>query len=207
MRVFERMGRLVRADAHGMMDQLEERSLVLRQHLREAESEVERKQVALEALDEQRRSLAEEGQRLEARVAELDADVELALAGEDADLARYAVRRLIPQRSALTQLFARAAELDARRSRLAERLDAQQVQLGELRPRVRAALARPDPIPAVELRGEPVTEEEVELELLRRRTSSTSTSASAPAAPAAPDRGDPAAGRRPGVGPRDTEGR
>ena len=203
MRVFERMGRLVRADAHGMMDQLEERSLVLRQHLREAESEVERKEVALEALDEQRRSLAEEGQRLEARVAGLDADVELALAGEDADLARYAVRRLIPQKSALTQLFARAAELDARRSRLAERLDTQQAQLAELRPRVRAALARPDPIPALELRGELVTDEEVELELLRRRTSSSS--ASVP--PASTDRGESTGRQRPGVGVRETEGR
>ncbi len=195
MRVFERMGRLVRADAHGLMDQLEERSLVLRQHLREAENEVERKQVALEAMDEQRRALADQGQRLEARVAELDGDVELALAGEDPDLARYAVRRLIPQKAALKELFARAAELDARRSRLAERLEAQRAQLAELRPRVRAALAKRDLGPVVECRGELVSDEEVELELLRRRTASGSKAVG------------PADGRRTGVGADDMEGR
>ena len=198
MRVFERMGRLVRADAHGMMDQLEERSLVLAQHLREAEGEVERKQVALEAMDEQRRALAERGQRLEARVAELDADVELALAGEDTDLARYAVRRLIPQKSALAELFARSAELEARRSRLAERLDVQREQLAELRPRVRAALVRPDPAPAYESPLECVTDEEVELELLRRRTASGSK-------PDADGPG-PAEGRRPGLEANEQEG-
>jgi len=199
MRVFERMGRLVRADAHGLMDQLEERSLVLRQHLREAESEVERKQVALEALDEQRRALAEQGQRLEARVAELDADVELALAGEDADLARYAVRRLLPKKSALAALFARAAELEARRGRLAERLDSQRAELAELRPRVRVALATPDIAAAVESPGEWVTDEEVELELLRRRASG------APRSAAAADPRDPTAARRPSTSPRDRE--
>ena len=47
MQVFERIGTMLRADAHGVMDQLEERSLVLRQHLREAEIEVAHKRAKL----------------------------------------------------------------------------------------------------------------------------------------------------------------
>ena len=173
MRVFERIGRLVRADAHGVMDQLEERSLVLRQHLREAENEVVRKRAALEARDEERRRLREEGERLEARVAALAADGALAMAGAAAERARYAVRRILPKQAALRELFTRAAELDARRVRAAERLEEQQAQLEELRPRVRAHLARRDSdamSPYAEGVEEGVTEEEVELELLRRRT-------------------------------------
>lgn len=170
MRVFERIGRMVRADAHGMMDQLEERSLVLRQNLREAENEVARKRAVLEALDEERRTIRDEGVRLEARVTSLDADVALAIAGDDPELARYAVRRLIPQKAALRELFARAAELDGRRDRLAARLEAQQSQLDELRPRVRAKLARCEvDEPAFDV-CDSVTEEEIDLELLRRRT-------------------------------------
>jgi phage shock protein A len=34
LRLFERMTTLVKADAHGVLDALEERSLLLRQHLR-----------------------------------------------------------------------------------------------------------------------------------------------------------------------------
>ena len=41
MKFLDRALRMVRADAHGIMDQLEERSLLLKQHLREAELEQE----------------------------------------------------------------------------------------------------------------------------------------------------------------------
>ena len=169
MRVFERIGRIVRADAHGMMDQLEERSLLLKQHLREAELEVAQKRTKLDANEEERRRLAEDGQRLEIQVAALDEDVELAMGGDNPELARFAVRRLLPKREALQTLFARAAQLDERRTRLQSRLEEQEAQLAELRPGVRAALARPDPEP-IEWAGESVvTDEEIDLELLRRR--------------------------------------
>ena len=128
MRVFERIGRIVRADAHGMMDQLEERSLLLKQHLREAELEVTQKRAKLEAIENERRRLSEDGQRLEVEVAALDEDVELAMGGDDAELARFAVRRLLPKREALRELFARAAQLDERRRRLQSRLEEQEAQ-------------------------------------------------------------------------------
>lgn len=168
MRVFERVGRLLRADAHGMMDQLEERSLLLKQHLREAELEVARKRAEVDAMDDERRLAKEEGQRLEAQVAGLEQDVELALGGEDADLARFAVRRLLPKREALRSLFGRAAQLEERRAVLAEKLECQEAQLVELRTRVRVALARPVSETTSFDDSELVSDEEVELELLRR---------------------------------------
>jgi len=152
-----------------MMDQLEERSLLLKQHLREAELEVAQKRAKLDAIDEERRRLSEEGQRLEARVAALDEDVELAMKGEDADLARFAVRRLLPKREALHTLCARAAQFDERRTRLQTRLESQEAPLGDLRARVRVAVVRPDPEPIGWGEESVVTDEEVDLELLRRR--------------------------------------
>jgi phage shock protein A len=173
MRVFERIGRIVRADAHGMMDHLEERSLLLKQHLREAELEVAQKRAKLDAIDEERRRHADDGRRLEARVAALDEDVELALGGDDPELARFAVRRLLPKREALKALFARVAQLDEHRDRLLAQLEGQEAQLAELRPRIKAALALPDPEPArrpIEfVEDAPVSDEEIDLELLRRR--------------------------------------
>jgi phage shock protein A len=171
MRFLERMALLLKADAHGVIDQLEERSLLAKQHLREAELELTRKRARLEALEEEERCLAEDAARLEARVRSLDEDVELALAGEQQELARFAVRRLLPERDALRGLRARSEEIRADRARIAERLEEQERELEELRSRVRARLA-------VEAREEPrapfadpaVADEEVELELLRRRT-------------------------------------
>lgn len=170
MQVFERIGRMLRADAHGVMDQLEERSLLLKQHLREAEIEVARKRTELDSMDEQARQMAHEGQRLEAEVARLDEDVEIARSGDDPDLARFAIRRWLPKRDALRALFAQAQELDEARARLATTLEGQEVELASLQARVRAALLRPVPKATAPACGPAVTDEEIELELIRRRT-------------------------------------
>lgn len=169
MRFLERVTLLVKADAHGVMDQLEERSLLLKQHLREAELDLSRKRARIEAMDEEERRLADDARACEARVGALDRDVELALAEGKDELARFAVRRLLPRRETLRALRDRCGELAQRRGRLQQTLEVQEVELEELRCRVRARLAeareREIGSPVVET---PVADEEIELELLRR---------------------------------------
>jgi len=171
MRFMERMALLVKADAHGVMDRLEERSLLLKQHLREAEIEVTGKRARVEAMEAETRRLADEALRREARVLDLDRDVELALARGEDELARFVLRRLLPERDLLRRARERGASLEQGRARLEERLIAQEAELEELRRRVRARLARereePDDEAAAQLAA--VADEEIELELLRRR--------------------------------------
>ena len=93
MRLFKRMALLVKADAHGVMDHLEERTLLLKQHLREAELELTCKRARVEALEDEDRRLNQEVDRRRARVAALDQDVELALARGEEALARFSLRR------------------------------------------------------------------------------------------------------------------
>ena len=169
MKFLDRMALLVKADAHGVMDQLEERSLLVKQHLREAELELTRKRARAEALEEEERRLAEEAERLESRVAAFDEDVALALAGEKDDLARFALRRLLPLREAARERRSRIAELRDGRQRLFEQLEAQEAQLDALRVRARAGLAAEAAREPVPLPTGGVAEEQVELELLRRR--------------------------------------
>ncbi len=172
MRFLDRLALAVKADAHGVMDQLEERSLLVKQHLREAELELTRKRARAEALEEEERRLAEECRRLDSQVEALDEDVELALAGHKDELARFALRRLLPLRQAAQDKRLRIAELRESRTRLLERLEAQEAELDALRARARAQLAaadarRTEPAPATGLAG--VADEQVELELLRRQ--------------------------------------
>jgi phage shock protein A len=173
MKITERLNRLVRSDVHGMLEQLEERSLLLKQHLREAEMELARKRAEAEALEEEERRLGEELARSEEAVRALDEDVELALAEGQDDLARFAVRRLLPRRKAADELKRRTAEVADARQRLGERLEQQTRELEELRERVRLRLAaareeRERRTPEVSEVG--VANEEVDLELLRRRS-------------------------------------
>jgi len=173
MKITERFNRLVRSDVHGMLEQLEERSLLLKQHLREAELELARKRAEAEALEEEERRLGEELARAEETVQALDTDVELALVEGKEDLARFAVRRLLPRRKAVAELSRRAAEVAEARQRLCERLEQQARQFEELRERVRLRLAaaREERVHRTpEVTEVDVANEEIDLELLRRRS-------------------------------------
>ena len=171
LRLFDRIATLLKADAHGVIESLEDRSLLLRQHLREAEIELDHKRARLEAVREEEKRLGETLLRREQEIRSLDEDVALALAGGKDDLARFAIRRLIPKRREQKAL---AAEIERRAEEahaLATRLAAQEAQFEALRSRVRAelALAREPDVPSF-FAGEPaVADEEVEIELLRRR--------------------------------------
>jgi phage shock protein A len=170
MKIFDRLSRLIKADAHGVMDQLEERSLLLRQHLREAELELTHKRAQLESMEEECRTLEDEVQIVEKEIALLDADVELAMNQGREELARFAIRKLIPRRASASRMRDRIGELGQGRERLLEKLQAQEVQFDELRTRVRARLSelreRDEATPCFEAG---VDDAEIELELLRRR--------------------------------------
>jgi phage shock protein A len=169
--LFDRIAILVKADAHGVVDALEERSLLVKQYLREAELELLQKRARIEALAEEEKRLRDELGRAREEARRLDEDVALALGGEKEELARFAIRRLLPLRQRAASLETGIAEVGEARQRLAERLAAQQQQLDELRSRARTRLAGRGPQASLEeLLGAPAPDEaEVELEQLRRR--------------------------------------
>jgi phage shock protein A len=175
LRVFERVKTLIRADAHGVLESLEERSLLLKQYVREAELELGRKRARSEALAEESKRLRDELELCSDEIKKLDADVELALAGGEDELARFAIRRLIPRRAAARQLEAQIAQREEEHGELDERLRLQEKQLEELKTRARGELARraaADEAPPW-LSEPTVADEEVELELMRRRAEAT----------------------------------
>jgi phage shock protein A len=169
--LFDRIATLVRADAHGVVESLEERSLLLKQYVREAEIELNRKRARLEAVREEEKRLRETLARREEEMRALDEDIALALAGGKEDLARFAIRRLLPRRNEVKAVRAQIEERVEEATLLAERLEAQQAQFESLRTRVRAELARgPEAEASPSWLGDPVVaDEEVELELMRRR--------------------------------------
>ena len=172
MKILDRLTTLVKADAHGVLEQLEERSLLAKQHLREAELELDRKRAQLDAWEAESRQLAEQAERLEVEVRRLDEDVELALEGGKEELARFSLRKLLPKRRAAEAARQRIQEIETGRGRLAETLAEQESRLETLRTEVTRRLRSPDPI-GESLRPLQAEEEEVELELLRRRAHRT----------------------------------
>jgi phage shock protein A len=170
LRFFDRLSTLVRADAHGVLDALEQRSLLLRQHLRDAELALHRGRARLEGRAREAERLAEALRRDDAGLARLDEDVRLALAGGRDDLARFALKRLLPRRREREARAAALAEVREEHARLAEAQAARERAFEELRSEVRARLRAGDGGRDDDLGGPGLADdEEVELELLRRQ--------------------------------------
>jgi phage shock protein A len=174
MTFLQRFLSLARADAHGVLDSLEDRGLLLRQCLREAELEVARKRARLEELDGSLELLTRQREQLALRLRGQDDDVRLALGRGEDELARFAVRRVLALRRQLERMDAQERDRRDERAKLAAKLELQERELEALRDRVREALAeeraRQTQCPDADAPIFAVRDEEVELELLRRRS-------------------------------------
>ena len=181
MRFLQRFVHLARADAHGVLDSLEDRGLLLRQCLREAELEVARKRGRRDELDAVLEIVARQDEQATARSRQLDEDIQLALSRGEEDLARFAIRRLIALRKQREHFDETLRAHREEREKLVAKLDEQERTLEALRDRVRQALAEAhageraahDPDARVGV----VRDEEIELELLRRRATEREVSA------------------------------
>lgn len=174
MPMFTRLVRLWKADLHGVMDQLEDRELLLNQHLREMETALDAREAAVRRLERELESVAEARKRCETEIAPLETEIEAALDQERDDIARFLIRRrreLDQKRDALARRSGRL-ERDVREAR--ERLAEQRDQYDSLRLRARDFRRTEDrPFDAgvggYETEGGRPAEEEIELELLRRK--------------------------------------
>lgn len=168
-RLFHRIATLVAADAHGVVESLEERTLLLKQYLREAERALDDTRARLDGVRDDVKRLGQEIAHHEREVHALDDDVALALASGKDDLARFAIRRLLPHRRALDAARTRLGERTTEASGLAALLAQREGKLEALRARVRTELARERSRDDEPWSACVVADEDVELELMRRR--------------------------------------
>lgn len=168
MSLFQRFKTTLRADAHGVVDALEDESLVLKQHLRDAESALMKQRATVGQLEAEAKRLEAERKRADEACERFERDAELALeAGRD-DLARYALKQLLPRRRLVERIEARLREITEEKKELVATLEQRELAFDELRARVQAYLADRE-AGRYEAGIEPVTDEQIELELLRRR--------------------------------------
>jgi phage shock protein A len=171
MSFWQRITATLRADAHGVIDALEDRALLLKQHLRDAEAEVQSKQARSQALAAERQRLERDLLREQHDCAQHERDAELALeAGQEA-LARYALQHWLSKQQLSRRIQERLTVIAEESATEAALLAQQEPALNELRARVAAYLSEQaaSQSPGCPLALQPVAAELVELELLRRR--------------------------------------
>jgi phage shock protein A len=167
MKWIERIALTLKAEGHGAIDAVEDKSLLLRQCVREAELELARKRAKLNALEAECKALETEATRLNARNKDLEEDIELALDNEKQDLARHAIKQVLPIRARQKEIALRQQLLRDERRELDQIVGAQTADFDVMKARAQAELSRTegDALPLAVA----TSEEDIELELLRRQ--------------------------------------
>ena len=87
MGIMTRFVRLCKADVHGVMDQLEDKGLLLKQYLRDMEEELSQKEARLRKLVVSRDKLQQDYDKYSEECEKLDQDIESALKKDKDDIA------------------------------------------------------------------------------------------------------------------------
>jgi phage shock protein A len=159
------------------MDQMEDKDLLLRQHLREMQGAMAGRQARIDQLEETLRFGQRDRVLVEKQLQALEEDLDLAVARSKDDIARMLIRKLFPMRQRVAGMTHRlngiAERLDEERDRLgAQRLayDETRQRVAAVRDRSRNAEVMPDMAPIGVISPQLVpSEEEIEWELLQRK--------------------------------------
>lgn len=177
MTIMTRFVRLFKADIHGVMDQLEDKGLLLRQYVREMQATLNRKERQLGALSERMDRLSAHVERHTEEMRKLDQDINLAIAKEKEDIARKLIRRHHDLEIAVGHLKEQAETTAMEQTHLAATIREQKLQYETLQARAETWHRRPadDPFACSPLsfanheNQSNTCDEEIELELIRRR--------------------------------------
>ena len=177
MAIFSRITRLCRADLHGVMDQIEDSDLLLKQHLREMEQALAEKDVRLSRMKRHRDRLRHQHERCTGRIEGIDRDVNAAIDKSRDDIARMLIGKLKRLTALKDDIDHRIQGLKQDIDRLQEIYAGQQLQFDQLKLKASVHFdkwsgpdSRKDPLlNAAAGPGAEPSPEEVELELIKRK--------------------------------------
>jgi len=177
MAILTRIVRLFKADIHGVMDQIEDPGLLLKQHLRDMEESLIQKETRLKKMGIARDQARQEFQKEQEGVDGLESDLEVAIKKDRDDIARMLIKKLKPLSRIQTERRHHIDLLNHEFGQFKENLAQQRLQYEELRQKATAYFHSAqkqrweEPLSAAPsgLSIHELSEEEVELELLQRK--------------------------------------
>jgi phage shock protein A len=96
MGILTRIVRICKADIHGVMDQLEDQGLLLKQHLRDMEKALSHKENRLNRLAASRQQMKENLNRYQEEMKKIEQDLTVSIEKGRDDIARMLIKKLKP---------------------------------------------------------------------------------------------------------------
>jgi phage shock protein A len=177
MGLLTRMIRLCKADLHGVMDQIENQELLLKQHLRDMQASLMQKEAQLKhtcrACDQAWQDYA----KAEKKRIGLETDLDIALKNDKDDIGRMLIKKLKPLNAIQSDRRQHIDRLSQDIKQLREHIDQQQLQYENLQQKATEYFHRAEqqrwqdfaPETPSGVAVHDVTAEEIELELLQRK--------------------------------------
>ena len=181
MGIASRIVKIFKADIHGVMDQFEDQGLLLKQYLRDMQEALNQKEAKLARKIALRNRAQKEHDKYDQQYQTLDHDLTLAVQKGNDKIARMLIRKAKPLGSLCAELAGQVATLDEEISQFKAHLSEQRLQYEQLKIRSAEYFHRTemqvrekdmrDIIP-INIPGE-LSEDEIELELLKRKEALT----------------------------------
>lgn len=177
MGIMTRILRLWKADIHGVMDQLEDKELLLKQYLREMENDLQKKEGRLQQLaaacGKTNIDLAARRQEID----KLEKDLRLALRKENDEIAKALIRKQRIQHKHCEHLQQQRQALVEEQEHLSGVLDEQRLQYDSLKAKAATyccqaqtnSFTEADNIFSAASNVFAIDEDEIDLELMRRK--------------------------------------
>ncbi len=177
MSIMARVINIFKADIHGVMDQFEDQGLLLKQHLRDMQAALNQKEDRLNTMMAVLRQAQNECNRYQHQSDVLERDIAVAIRKSKDGVARKLIRRLKPINVMVENLTGQIRILEEDISNTKIDLDQQRLQYEQIKYKSaeffrRSRLqTRSHDLPSTELESlyADLSEEEVELELLKRK--------------------------------------
>ena len=177
MGIMTRLTRLWKADLHGVMDQMEDRELLMRQYLREMEHSLQQKEARLHLMSRTQRQIEADVADRQQEIDKLERDLALALRKDKDEIARLLIRKQRLQQKQLDHLGKQLDNLRQEQRCLAQVLEEQRLRYETLKVKAASACRSAvqgsswnDGVGIPEQGGTfVVDDEEIELELIRRK--------------------------------------
>ena len=177
MALLSRIVQLFKADIHGVMDQIEDQGLLLKQHLRDMEESLVEKEMKLKKMRSALDQAQQDHQKGEKETGNWEQDLQVAIKKDRDDIARMLIKKLSPLTRLQSERRNHIDRLNHEIDQFNAVIEQQRIQYEQLRQKAAEYFYRQekhnwDPIwPSAQsgLRLHELSKEEVELELLQRK--------------------------------------
>ena len=177
MGIMTRMFRLWKADLHGVMDQLEDKGLLIKQYLREMENDLQQKEGRREHLKKSCCQVERDMGQRQQEMDKLAKDLDLAVGKDKDDIARMLIRKRRSLETTCIQLKQQQNLLAEEQQKLDGVVNQQRLQYDQFKIKADAYFRQTKDYgqdeEIVDIRGlgnlQCPSEEEIELELLQRK--------------------------------------